>query len=241
MSEEKLCDACQKLLSGDRNRNVRLDHDETHHVDAESFRKALQLPCYLCCFIWAKPSQATISDVDVPDGTKYNLGGFANESSIIHLQLQIHSEGAYPLRLQRWERTSNYGLPMLLSPDGLLTIADVATKFQFPSLLSENTGSASALDFLISKYDNCIATHGDCVLQQTSPASYPSRLLDVGCLGDTHVSLRHTHQLITEGPYFCLSHCTYPLIRYKDDEMHSLSPYFKAGGNHNHSLSLERR
>jgi hypothetical protein len=123
MSEEKLCDVCQKLLSGDRNRNVRLDHDETHHVDAESFRKALQLPCYLCCFIWAKPSQATISDVDVPDGTKYNLGGFANESSIIHLQLQIHSEGAYPLRLQRWERTSNYGLPMLLSPDGLLTVS----------------------------------------------------------------------------------------------------------------------
>jgi hypothetical protein len=116
MSEHKLCEACRKLLSGGPKPKVDLYHDETHHIDAGSFRKALQLPCYLCCFILAKPSQATISDINVTDGTKYSESDFSHEG--VQLWFQIHPEGAFPLRMVKWESMLNDEISVLPRHDG---------------------------------------------------------------------------------------------------------------------------
>ena len=90
----------------------------------------------------------------------------------------------------------------------MLSAIDMA-EYTFPDLLSENTGSPSAIGFLARKYKECLETHIECGLQQSSPDFYPSRLLDVGALDDIYVSLRHMRDLVNVGPYFCLSHCTY--------------------------------
>jgi hypothetical protein len=90
----------------------------------------------------------------------------------------------------------------------MLTAVDMA-EYDFPGMLSENTGSASAINFLVHKYKECLEEHTECNLQQPSPIVYPSRLLDVGSLGDVYVSLRHTRNFVNAGPYFCLSHCKY--------------------------------
>lgn len=80
-------------------------------------------------------------------------------------------------------------------------------QFNFPDLLSTNTGSSSALQFLVHKYKECVGDHLSCENRNVSPSSYPSRLLDVGILDDEYVVLHDTNRSPVEGPYFCLSHC----------------------------------
>jgi hypothetical protein len=50
MSDELLCDPCQRLLRGE---NALLEQDSevlsfVHHATAESFQQALALPCGIC-------------------------------------------------------------------------------------------------------------------------------------------------------------------------------------------------
>ena len=77
----------------------------------------------------------------------------------------------------------------------------------FPSLLSNNTGSMSALDFLLSKYRECRDKHVGCRLQVASTAAYPSRLIDVGEREDALIFLRDTQDWSNQEIYICLSHC----------------------------------
>jgi hypothetical protein len=78
---------------------------------------------------------------------------------------------------------------------------------QFPNLLSRNTGSMSALTFLLSKYQECHEKHVGCRLQLSPVAIYPSRIIDVGKSGDSLIYLRDTQDLSNRGLYTCLSHC----------------------------------
>ena len=105
MIEKKLCDACLKLLSGDRDQNLSLSDDATHHTDAESFRRALQLPCYLCCFAWVKSWEIEPCDDDIPDGTHYSFVHRyeSGENIAGSLWFPLHPEGSYPIRLEPWE------------------------------------------------------------------------------------------------------------------------------------------
>jgi hypothetical protein len=89
-----------------------------------------------------------------------------------------------------------------IRPQSILILSFLAGAMSSLPIYSQNTGSASELDFLIRKYGKCIKNHNGCRLQQTSPASYPSKLTDVGSLGDAHVSLRHMRQVAAEGPNF---------------------------------------
>lgn len=66
--------------------------------------------------------------------------------------------------------------------------------FEFPDLHSSNTGSSSALKFLVHKYGDSIKRHSECRKRSGSPVSYPSRLLHVGSLDDGHISVQATTQ-----------------------------------------------
>lgn len=79
--------------------------------------------------------------------------------------------------------------------------------YQFPRLLSGNTRSMSALDFLLSKYQECRDEHVGCRLQPSPMAIYPSRIIDIGKLEDNLIYLRDTQDLSNRGTYTCLSHC----------------------------------
>jgi hypothetical protein len=78
---------------------------------------------------------------------------------------------------------------------------------QFPKLLSRHTRSTSALDFLLSKYQQCRDNHLGCRLQQSPMAIYPSRIIDVGETENSPIYLRNTQGLSNHGSYTCLSHC----------------------------------
>jgi hypothetical protein len=81
------------------------------------------------------------------------------------------------------------------------------SQHEFPSLLSSNTRSKSALDFLVSKYQECRDQHAGCKLQAGSTEIYPSRLIDVGESEDTLVFLREMQNWSNRDMYICLSHC----------------------------------
>ena len=52
----------------------------------------------------------------------------------------------------------------------------------------------------------CCKEHTICRPWQSDELFYPSRVLDVGSLGDAYIRLRDTRTHSAEGPYFCLSH-----------------------------------
>jgi hypothetical protein len=108
MDEERLCDACSKLLSGDRDPSIRLQDKVVHHADADSFRQALRLRCYLCCFAWAKPFESTLREDNLPDSTGYyfsrNYFDIDHESlEVDGLNFPLYPEGTYPLKIVPWE------------------------------------------------------------------------------------------------------------------------------------------
>lgn len=74
-------------------------------------------------------------------------------------------------------------------------------------LLSENTGSDSALGFLYAKYQQCQEEHIQCKPPASSTPWYPKRLLDVGESGDDIVRLYNTQSFSGSKAYFTLSHC----------------------------------
>ena len=56
-SQQRFCEPCRAFLRGDSTKcfgpdkydhSESLDHEYIHHVDAESFQRALELPCSIC-------------------------------------------------------------------------------------------------------------------------------------------------------------------------------------------------
>jgi hypothetical protein len=72
---------------------------------------------------------------------------------------------------------------------------------------SRETPSKSAVSFLRSKLNTCLATHTNCRrhIDATSPR-YPTRLLSLTCRSRSKVALVDTDDN-THGDYFSLSHC----------------------------------
>jgi hypothetical protein len=83
---------------------------------------------------------------------------------------------------------------------------DMAT-CPYPKLLADNTGASSSIEFLSQKYKECYEKHIQCRVWQSDVQFHPTRLIDVGALGDGHVRLRDMRSYGGQGPYFCLSHC----------------------------------
>jgi hypothetical protein len=54
MSTEQYCEPCKRLLRGEIEpiEETRVYIKFTHHPDAGSFKKALELPCSICSFTW---------------------------------------------------------------------------------------------------------------------------------------------------------------------------------------------
>ncbi|PVH97419.1 HET-domain-containing protein [Periconia macrospinosa] len=171
MEKEKFCDPCSRLLRGERDATVSLWRRVPHHADAQSLRQALQIPCYICMFVWKNPLEIFPGDGESPDGVESNFSG--KDRIVNELYFSMHG-GAYGLKF--------------------IPLHDMAI-FDFPRLLSTNTGSSSALDFLVRKYQECTNEHTACELLATQTFSYPSRLLDVGTMVDATVSLRGSQPL----------------------------------------------
>jgi hypothetical protein len=61
----------------------------------------------------------------------------------------------------------------------------------------------------MSWFDKCLTTHVRCNVNCNYPAWYPTRLLDLGILGNSHHSVRliHSAEEAMSGSYVTLSHC----------------------------------
>lgn len=80
-------------------------------------------------------------------------------------------------------------------------------EYQILDVLSSNTRSGSAINFLLEKYHDCRANHAQCnTPKRSGSVKYPSRLLDVGTEEHDPVILRSTGMFRDE-EYVCLSHC----------------------------------
>lgn len=74
------------------------------------------------------------------------------------------------------------------------------------SHLSPSTQSDSSVNFLVEKYNYCRNAHTKCkLLKQQHPATFPSRLLDIGTDVRSLIMLRDTTMFCDE-EYACLSH-----------------------------------
>lgn len=77
----------------------------------------------------------------------------------------------------------------------------------FSTCLSHDTGSDSAIGFVLEKYKVCCENHTRCKpLKQLTTFNFPLRLLDVGTERDCAIVLRSTSSFRDE-EYVCLSHC----------------------------------
>jgi hypothetical protein len=109
MNEEKLCDPCVKLMRGDREGKPQLYG--THHPDAESLRRALRLPCNLCCFIWAAPTIPVLTDDEVTHGSRYRLNCNPRPINIVNgVSFYQPRQGIGLVRLEPWKCLLNVPL-----------------------------------------------------------------------------------------------------------------------------------
>lgn len=76
-----------------------------------------------------------------------------------------------------------------------------------PSLLSSYTGSTTAFEFLLAKYQECCEKHTGCERTSSTTNNYPARLIEMSQYEDDLVWLRDTRDFGTDEPYACLSHC----------------------------------
>jgi hypothetical protein len=81
------------------------------------------------------------------------------------------------------------------------------TPCEVPDLLSQDTGSWAALAFLKDSLEECCRDHGNCTTLDAEIPYHPSRVIDVGLVGDDLVWLRDTSDWNIQEQYVCLSHC----------------------------------
>jgi hypothetical protein len=75
--------------------------------------------------------------------------------------------------------------------------------------LDKLTSSSKSMDFIRMKLDACLTSHETCIRSSASKAERyrPTRLLDVGCAGDSTVRLRDRFEDTHPATYLTLSHC----------------------------------
>ena len=72
-SNDKFCDACQKLLRGQSDHKS--EHQFIHHQTKASVEAALALPCAICTLIWAQVREFAGDDVCIPNKTSFLFPG----------------------------------------------------------------------------------------------------------------------------------------------------------------------
>jgi hypothetical protein len=79
------------------------------------------------------------------------------------------------------------------------------------SLASDHTGSDACIDFILSQLRQCRDTHTKCQSmrpsRQRTGGFLPTRMIDIGRIGDSIVRLIETDDHAGETPYIALSHC----------------------------------
>jgi len=73
--------------------------------------------------------------------------------------------------------------------------------------LSSDTRSPSALEFFAAKTRECKAHHSQCQALARETGYLPTRVIDVGDLGDDTIRLCDRHELAPGSSYAALSHC----------------------------------
>ncbi|KAF2821373.1 HET-domain-containing protein [Ophiobolus disseminans] len=183
MPGELHCAPCERLLSG----KAELNEESwfTHHPDADSFKAALELPCVLCSLAWNHEKSSPNWQDIISEGTTGHLATSDADKDVTDLYFHYDIFSTF-IALVPWKNINHHG---------------------FPNLLSRNTRSKSALDFLLGQYQECRDRHVGCRLQASTVTIHPSRLINVGESGDSNICVRDTQGLSGQGLYTCLSHC----------------------------------
>jgi len=91
----------------------------------------------------------------------------------------------------------------------LLALSGVAVADR--SLAANHTGSDDCIDFVLSQLGRCRDTHTECqMMQQSRQGSHgflPTRMIDVGHIGDPMICLVEANECAGQPPYIALSHC----------------------------------
>lgn len=209
MPDEQYCKPCERFLRGE----AYITHQRRtcvvfiHHPNAESFNNALKLPCSICSLAWEGRLFSLPSRSGITSGTTgtfgKDVGNDISDARLLQFGLSQSDHRSSTIVIVPWRSmfSSDHGYVHSNGrPVGMID-------HQYPSLLSHNTRSASALSFLLSKYRECHDKHVGCGLQQSPAVFYPSKILDVGVSHHSPIYLLETRGSGNKGPYVCLSHC----------------------------------
>lgn len=196
MAQLNLCQACNLLLHAQSERYVHPSTAQpyysrwytekyyTHHPDAESFHKALQLPCAICTRLWIAFTRPAAEGVDLASTQYY-----------VKIVGPLHNRQTFNFECGN------------LSTDLLFDLCSADLPATSHSSQVDSTGSESALEYLLSQYHRCQTQHVACQAGQSQSGFFPTRLLDVGTAGHGLIHLRGHGELMRDAPYFTLSHC----------------------------------
>lgn len=203
------------LLRGDKMTELNIKKGP-HHLNAESFQRALQLPCVLCSLAWNRAEESRSLHTQ-PSITRYQMFSINGKSSPNHPDIRMRYQLRFVYTNSAGEEFTQSDIALVPeksmfsqyrvvepgSINGLLCIS----KYQISESLSENTGSNVAIQFLSDRYKHCLKQHAQCATQQFPTSFHPTRLIDVGTVDDDCIRLQQSYDPKDDRPYFCLSHC----------------------------------
>lgn len=212
MLNDGFCDPCKTLLRGESKQHSTHDRIERylHHKDADSFEKALEVQCPLCVRLWGgmghpSPLGSTTFEKPHQDMSLNNLFSMDFWGGLE--ELSAESEHVTPAKCTTLHFINQKG-KQLNHPDQLeLKEAIAMTPAYAQERLSPNTGSEAALAFFASKARECLTQHSRCRMLTQDNKYLPTRLVDVGQLGDDTVRLRNRDAIPLGSLYVALSHC----------------------------------
>ncbi|KAL1791772.1 hypothetical protein ACET3X_009523 [Alternaria dauci] len=186
-SQQKFCEPCKAFLRGDSTECFGSDKwdiygnlEYIHHPDAESFQRALDLPCVICIRLY-KAFQRASEERDQP---AYSIGPTHYYWHRGSLDFLSDTLSVYP-SLERYESR----------PD------------LHHQHITRNTGDARALFFLRKQYHECREQHSRC--QRIAPYNdfTPTRAMYVGSTGGEVIRLCDRADMVAGASYTVLSHC----------------------------------
>ncbi|PSN66107.1 HET-domain-containing protein [Corynespora cassiicola Philippines] len=184
MSNETFCKACQMMFRGES----KFDEAQlrfVHHVDAVSLALALLTKCPLCSKLWAGP--------------KYSENHAEGLKSTTYI-IQSDIEGPSPYVIDM-----SYEDPALIETQKII-LYSFSELNDITKRLSDNTGTSSALDFLVTKYKQCHYNHLRCRSNLLGRGFIPKRVIDVG-KDEDNVRLCQGNETDQGAKYATLSHC----------------------------------
>ncbi|KAL6705596.1 hypothetical protein ACN47E_006543 [Coniothyrium glycines] len=209
MSDEKLCEICQKLFHKE-NCNTQWK-DYRHHEEAGSLQEALELPCGLCVRIII----ALARDFDEFKPLASARGSISpNSRALLHM--------ITPMSYMLFHEVLKYGyteLDQLIFYFGkeYASVLHIeldkggfsrALRHELETYSSVNLDCERSMRFLASQLKECLGNHATCRgLVDVQKEFMPSRLIDVGQNPESGLSVVHLRQSPLKDSYATLSHC----------------------------------